>query len=123
MTAPTREHENPRQRTKQFALRIIRAVQAIPKTLEGRHIGGQLLKSGTSVGANYRVACRARSTREFLAKLGIVEEEADESQFWMELLVEAEIMSEAKLSSLYDEAGEILSIVVASMKTARRGKK
>jgi four helix bundle protein len=90
--------------------------------MAGRHIGGQLLRSGTSVGANYRAACRARSPAEFCAKLGIVEEEADESIYWMELLVEGQLVPERLLSNLVKEANEIVALVVASIKTARRGK-
>ncbi len=82
-----------------------------------------MLRAGTSGGSNYRAACRARSTAEFAAKLGVVEEEADESQFWMEVLVEAGIMSERKLASLRQEAGELLAIVVSSAITARRRKR
>jgi four helix bundle protein len=78
-----------KQRTKQFALRVTKLVQALPKSVEGRAIGSQLMRCGTSVGANYRAACRARSKAEFIAKLGVVEEEADESAFWMELIIES----------------------------------
>jgi len=119
----TDRHENLRRRTKEFALRVIRAVQALPDDKVARHIGGQLLRAGTSVGSNYRAACRGRSTAEFVAKLGTVEEEADESQFWMEMLIEADIMPAPKLASLHEEAGEILAIVVSSIKTARRTKR
>ena len=76
-----------KDRTKQFALRVIRLVAALPKTIEGKAIGRQLVSSGTSVGANYRSACRGRSRAEFITKLGIVEEEADESAFWIELIL------------------------------------
>ena len=123
MGTSSQKHENLRRRTKQFALRVIRAVQALPDDKVARHIGGQLLRAGTSVGSNYRAACRGRSTAEFVAKLGIVEEEADESQFWMEMLIEADLMPEPKLASLHEEAGEILAIVVSSIKTARRAKR
>lgn len=82
-------------------------------------IGRQLLRSATSVGANYRAACRARSTAEFVAKLGIVEEEADESIFWMELLSEGEVVPADRLSELLREGNEILAMVVASIRTAR----
>lgn len=119
----TGKYEDLKRRTKQFALRVIRAVQALPGDKVARHIGGQLLRAGTSGGSNYRAACRARSTAEFVAKLGVVEEEADESQFWMEVLVEAGIMSERKLASLRQEAGELLTIVVSSAITARRRKR
>src|SRR3989440_11521347 len=81
-------------RTKKFALRIIKLVGALPRTIEGRSIAGQLMRSGTSVAANYRAACRARSKAEFIAKLGTVEEEADESAFWLELIIDSALISE-----------------------------
>ena len=109
-------------RTKQFALRIIQLVQSLPKNSTTDVIGRQLLRSGTSVGANYRSACRARSTAEFIAKMGIVEEEADESLFWMELLVENNLMKKEKLESLMKEADEIVSIIVSSIRTAKSRK-
>jgi four helix bundle protein len=93
-----------KDRTRQFALRIIRVIRSLPSGAEGRIIGHQLLRSGMSVAANYRAVCRARSRPEFLAKLSIVIEEADESAFWLELLVEAGLVSEAKLKDLKSEA-------------------
>jgi len=110
-----------KKRTKQYGLRIIRAVDSLPGTYAARHIGGQLLRAGTSVGAKYRAACRGRSQAEFIAKLGIVEEECDESVYWMELLIEAGIVPEPRLGALMKEGDEILSIVVASMNTPRGG--
>ena len=77
-----------KKRTKQFALRILKLVAALPRTIAGRTIGGQLARSGTSVAANYRAACRARSKAEFISRLGVVEEEADESALWLELIIE-----------------------------------
>ena len=114
------KQEDLKRRTKQFALRVIRLVKSLPKGLVENALGGQLLRAGTSVGANYRAACRARSTRDFIAKMAIVEEEADESLFWMELLCEAGIVKEAKLTALMKEADELLAITVASINTARR---
>ncbi len=111
-----------KERTKQFALRIIRLVEALPSSKTSHVIGNQLLRSGTSVAANYRAVCRARSTAEFVAKLGIVEEEADESLFWMELLVESKIVERSKLEYLMKEADELIAITVASIKTARKRK-
>jgi four helix bundle protein len=111
-----------KKRTRQFALRIIRLVDGLPSTTAGRHIGGQLLRAGTSVGSNYRAACRGRSPAEFCAKLGIVEEEADESVYWMELLIDAGLIREQLLSSLLKEANELVAMVVASITTARRRK-
>lgn len=96
------KHDNLKGRTKQFALRIIRLVESLPKGRTSDVIGRQLLRSGTSVAANYRAACRARSTADFVAKMGIVEEETDESIFWMELLVDAKIM-EKEVVVRFDE--------------------
>ncbi len=107
-------------RTKQFALRVMKLVGALPNTQEGRTIGNQLIRSGTSVGANYRAACRARSTADFISKLGIVEEEADESGYWMELIVEGDLMAESRVISLLGEASELVAIIVASRKSAAR---
>ena len=108
-----------KQRTKQLALRIIRLVEVLPKTSTAQVIGKQVLRSGTSVGANYRAACRAKSTPDILHKLAIVEEEADETLYWLELLVEAELVPEAKLKSLMNEVDEITAMIVASIKTIR----
>ena len=112
--------EEMKRRTKQFALRIIRLVESLPRGRTADVIGKQLLRSGTSVGANYRAACRARSNADFISKMGIVEEEADESLYWMELLIEAEIVKLDSLESLMKEADELLAITVSSIKTARR---
>ncbi len=109
-------------RTKAFALRVIKVVDALPNTKAAHVIGNQLLRSGTSVGANYRSACRARSTADFVSKMGIVEEEADESAYWMELLIDSELMSHPQLDDLIKEANELVAISVASIKTARKNK-
>ena len=108
-----------RDRTKQFALRIVRMYCALPKTTEAQVLGKQALRSGTSTAANFREATRARSDAEFLAKLGIVEQELDETILWLELLVDADIVSAAKLGALRQEAEEILKIIVTSIKTAK----
>ena len=108
------------ERTKQFALRIIKLVGALPRTIEGRSIAGQLMRSGTSVPANYRAACRARSKVEFVAKLGIVDEEADESAFWLELIIDAGLLNQSEVRPLLGEAGEIVAIMASSKKTASR---
>jgi four helix bundle protein len=108
-----------RQRTKQFALHIIRLYRNLPGTEESRILGKQLLRSGTSVGANYRAACRARSRAEFIAKLGIVLEESDETIFWLELLVESGVGSRETLQPLIKEADELTAIFVASLRTAK----
>jgi four helix bundle protein len=109
-------------RTKTFALRVIKVVEALPKNRTANVIGNQLLRSGTSVGANYRSACRARSTADFVAKMGIVEEEADESAYWMELLIDSKLMSHQQLDDLIKEANELVAISVASIKTARKNR-
>jgi len=105
-------------RTKVFALRVIRAYRALPSSDEARVIGRQLLRSATSVGANYRAACRARSRAEFIAKLGIVLEEADEA-YWLELLLETGILDHKRLDPLLREANELTSIFVSSLRTAK----
>jgi four helix bundle protein len=105
-------------RTKQFALRTMKLVGALPKTIQGRAIGSQLMRSGTSVAANYRAACRARSKAEFIAKLGTVEEEADESAFWLELIIEGGLLTAGQVEPLLLEAGELVAITAASKKTA-----
>jgi four helix bundle protein len=112
-----------KKRTKAFALRVIKLVESLPKGRTADVIGRQLLRSGTSVGANYRSACRAKSSADFINKMSIVEEEVDESIFWMELLVESGVISEALLKSLILEANELLAITVASINTARKGLK
>jgi four helix bundle protein len=117
-----RSAEEFKKRTKQFALRVMHLVDSLPDTTTGRHIGGQLLRAATSVGSNYRAACRGRSPAEFCSKLGIVEEEADESVYWMELLIEGRLITEHLLSNLLKEANEILAMVIASINTARRRK-
>ena len=115
-------NENLKDRTKKFALRVIRLKEALPKGRTADIIGKQLLRSGTSVGANYRAACRARSTADFIAKMGIVEEETDESIYWMELLIETSLMNQERLDELIKEANEILAIVVSSIKTSKTRK-
>lgn len=111
--------EQMKKRTKQFALRVIRLVESLPKGQTADVIGKQLLRSGCSVGANYRSACCARTAADFLSRMGIVEEEADETVYWMELLVEANLVKESLVSELHCEAKELVAIAVASIKTAR----
>jgi four helix bundle protein len=113
------DKEELQNRTKRFALRIINLVKALPNKPEGRIIGNQLLRSGTSVGANYRAVCRARSNAEFIAKLGVVIEEADESAFWMELIVESSLLKKNLIEPLLKEADEIVSIMISSIKSAQ----
>ena len=111
--------EEPKARTRRFAVRIVRLFRALPKTDEARVLGKQVLRSGTSVGANYRAACRARSKAEFTAKMGLVVEECDETVFWLELLIETGIVRAGKLDELLREANELLAIFAASQRTAR----
>jgi len=106
-------------RTKMFAIRIVKLFQRLPKTEEARLIGRQLLRSGTSVPANYRAARRARSRAEFIAKLGVVVEETDESAFWLEFLVDTEILKGEQVKDLLQEAGELLRIFSTSRHTAK----
>ncbi|OGP95628.1 MAG: four helix bundle protein [Deltaproteobacteria bacterium RBG_16_47_11] len=111
-----------KERTKRFALMVINIVEMLPKGRTIDVLSRQLLRSGTSVGANYRAACRAKSTADFISKMGIVEEEADETIYWMELIIEAGFSRKDGLNSLLDEANQILAITVSSIKTARKGK-
>lgn len=111
-----------KDRTKRIGLRVIKLVEALPKSYSAQVIGKQLLRSATSVGANYRAACRGKSTADVIHKLSIVEEEADESLYWMELLIESEIMSEKKLSALQKDMNEIVAMTVSSIKTLRSKK-
>jgi four helix bundle protein len=111
-----------KKRTKGFAIRVIRLAESLPETSTGRIIGRQLIRSGTSVGANYRAACRARSTAEFISRIGIVEEECDETLYWMEIMAETGMINRNRLDELTGEANEILSMVVSSIKTARSNK-
>ena len=105
-------------RTKQFALRVMKMVDALPRTIQGRAIAKQIIRSATSVAANYRAACRARSRAEFIAKIGIVEEEADESCFWLELIIDSGLLNEDRIRPLLSEAGELVAIMAASSKSA-----
>ncbi len=114
--------EEMKARTKAYANRIVKLCEALPNKWVARTLGMQLLRSGTSVGANYRAVCRAKSTADFLNKLRIVEEECDESLFWMELLVENNLVKARRLTSLMEEGNELLAIVVASAKTTRASK-
>jgi four helix bundle protein len=110
-----------KERTKKFALRILKVVRSLPSNSEGRLLGNQLLRSGTSVAANYRAVCRARSRGEFLSKLAIVIEEADETAFWLEFLAEAGVVPEARLKDLISESGQLVAIFNASRTTAKKG--
>jgi len=124
-TTKTRKDKNEelKRRTKEFALRIIKLIDSLPTTLVARTIGQQLVRSGTSVAANYRAACRARSNADFIAKMGIVEEECDESIFWIEMLVDAEIVKLGRVEKLIDEGNQLTAIFVSSINTARGRKR
>jgi four helix bundle protein len=108
-----------KKRTKAYALRVITVVESLPDTHTGRVINNQLLRCATSVGANYRAAARAKSRADFISKMGTVEEECDESLYWMELLIEADLVDVGRLEDLMAEGNEILAMVVSSIRTAR----
>jgi four helix bundle protein len=112
--------EDLKLRTKQFALRVLKLVDALPNSKAGNAIGNQLVRSGTSVGSNYRAACRGRSRAEFIAKIGVVEEEADESAFWLEMISEHKLLTESVVKPLWIEAGELTAIMAASRISASR---
>ncbi len=107
-------------RTKKFSLRILKLVDHLPRTTSGRAIGNQLVRSGTSIGANYRAACRSRSRAEFAAKLGVVAEEADETIYWLELIRDGNLLPENKLDDLLKEADELTAIFTAGRRTSSR---
>jgi four helix bundle protein len=112
-----------RKRTKDYALRIIKLIEALPKTTTGGTIANQLIRSGTSIGANYRAALRGRSKVEFIAKLGIVIEEADESTFWLELIIESSLLDKKLVEPLLGETKELLAIFITTINTAKRNNK
>lgn len=109
-----------KQRTKQFALRNVRLIQTLPPGQVSDVLGKQLLRSSTSVGANYRAACRAKSTADFIYKLSVVEEEADESAYWLELIVESGLMKASLLEELMKEADELVAITVATIRSTKQ---
>jgi len=106
-------------RTKQFALRIVKLSSAMPTSVAGRAIASQIVRSGTSVGANYRSSCRARSRPDFISKIGIAAEETDETAYWLEILMESKLMPATKIEALHREALELFAILNSSMLTAR----
>jgi four helix bundle protein len=113
--------EELKARTKRFALRILKLADSLPRTASGKTMAGQIADAGTSTASNYRAACKARSRKEFIAKIGIAEEEADETQFWLELIMESEMLPAKRLQPLYQEAREITAIFAASRKSASNG--
>jgi four helix bundle protein len=122
-TGTATQPEQLRARTKEFAIRIVRLFRSLPKNDDARIIGKQALRAGTSVAANYRAVCRARSRAEFISKIGVAVEEADETVFWLEILVETGIVPRARMEKLLLEANELLAILAASQRTARAGGK
>lgn len=116
----TSQSEQLRDRTKAFALRIVRLFRSLPKSTEAQVLGKQLLRAGTSVAANYRAACRARSRAEFISKIGTVVEEADECALWIEMLVDSGIMKKERLAELLSEARQLTAIFTASKRTAKQ---
>ena len=109
-----------KDRTKRFAVDIVVLCRELPNTLDGRRLGQQLLDCATAVAANYRASCRARSRAEFISKLGVVLEEADESLFWLELMVDAQVITHVRADKLLKEADELTAIFVTSLNTAKR---
>ncbi|MCX7677500.1 MAG: four helix bundle protein [Alteraurantiacibacter sp.] len=110
--------EELKARTKKFALRVLKLADSLPRTVSGRTLAAQIADSGTSTASNYRAACKARSRKEFVAKLGIAEEEADETQFWLEMIMDSGLIPAKRLQSLYQEARELTAILAASRKSA-----
>jgi four helix bundle protein len=113
--------EELKARTKQFALRVLKVADSLPRSPSGRTLASQIADSGTSVASNYRAACKARSRKEFISKLGVAEEEGDETQFWLEMIVESGLMPAKRLEPLLQEAHEITAILAASRKSAGSG--
>ena len=109
-----------KDRTKRFAVDVMQLCRELPPSLDGRTVGQQLIRCGTSVAANYRASCRARSRAEFIAKMGTVEEEADESLFWLELVVDSKLATATRVEKLLKEADELTAIFVSSIRTAKR---
>lgn len=122
MTGSMEKEKDLKVRTKQFALRVISMYSALPKSDIARVLGHQVLRSGTSVGAQYREGCRARSTGEFVSKMESALQELDETKYWFELIVGSHLLKESRLTALQAEANELIAILTASVKTAKRRK-
>ena len=120
LKAKSMDNQNLKRRTKKFALDVIKLVESLPRDYTCRVLGGQLLRAGTSVGANYRAVCRAKSVADFISKFGTVEEEVDESGFWLELLVDSGKLDQATALPLIEESDELTAIAVSSINTARK---
>ena len=110
-----------KQRTKDFAIRVVKLYRSLPHTPDAQTLGKQLLRSGTSVAANYRAVCRTRSKADFISKMGVVLEEADETVFWLELLIETGVLNADRTSALLKEANELLAVFGASLRTSKQG--
>jgi four helix bundle protein len=117
------DQQEMKRRTKEFAKRIIKLCRSLPETWESRRVGDQLFRAGTSVGANYRAACRARSRAEFISKMSIVLEETDESLYWLEIIAESKLLQEKLLISLIQEGNELCAIFVSTINTSKRSAK
>ena len=109
-----------KNRTKQFALQVIKLVDELPNTIAGRAIGNQIIRSGTSIASNYRAACRGRSNADFISKITVVEEESDETLFWLEIIIESNLLPKERVLALVKEADELTAIFTASGKTAKQ---
>ncbi|MGE5215305.1 MAG: four helix bundle protein [Nitrospirota bacterium] len=114
--------EELKRRTKKFALRVLNLADKLPRSLKGKVLSDQIARAGTSAAANYRAACKARSRAEFIAKIGVAEEEADEVQFWLELICEGNLVPAGRVTELQEEARELTAIFAASRKSASRNK-
>jgi four helix bundle protein len=114
------DKEELKNRTKSFAIRILKLGNSLPNDISGRIIANQIIRSGTSVAANYRASCRSRSNAEFISKLGVVLEECDETRFWLEMIMETNMIEASKIKDLYEEADELNAIFYSSIKTAKR---
>lgn len=112
------DHDNLKDRTKAFALSVMNIIDGLPKTEKGRVLANQLMRSSTSVGANFRSACRGRSKKEFIAKIGVALEEADESAYWLELVAEGNVLDKATLRPLWKEADELCAILFSVRRNA-----
>jgi four helix bundle protein len=117
------DQQEMKRRTKEYAKRIVKLCRSLPPTWDARRVGDQLFRAGTSVGANYRAACRARSRADFISKLSIVLEETDESLYWLEIIAETKLLQEKLLLSLMQEGNELISILVSTINTSKRSPK
>lgn len=122
-TMPRMNPQELKERSKRFALRILNLAERLPRSVKGRVLSDQIARAGTSLAANYRAACKSRSRAEFIAKMGVAEEEADEAQFWLELICDGHLISPKRVLDLQREARELTAIFAASRKSAASGSK